>query len=497
MKIMQRNIPTSLSISIDTTAIPHWAWLLLIAVPLRFIGLGRESLWYDETFTLWIAKLPWDRFWLAIRGDVHPPGWYLIEKAVVSVFGGSEVALRLPSAVFGVIAVLLVWRIALALKFDRSTAFVAGMLTAMLPAALYYSQDARMYPLLLVGVLLMVLSAIKERWAWFAVGGIVTVYAQNLGVFYVLAIGFGALYFGAMKASITYSIMQFDPPLELEANKPYKLLFKPGEINQVKVSNRAAIIGPVLALVAIILVWLPWAWWGEFHQAQNIANGFWLYPLTPGGFLFAMPQITMGIRASDAVQIHLYGVSLGLTLIGVIVCREWLTTTRAGILLFTASLFIPVALAIISVEWRSVFLPRAMLPAGVLLMPIWAYTLMHLSPPNKRIALAIFIPTLLIGVVANYFPADGRVDIREWANPIIQQWQLGDVVYHISIDSDITLSAYTSTPAYLLPESNDLTQSLTDETKAAMGLQQVPFDDLRAWAISAPGCSTPIALWKR
>lgn len=443
------------SISVDLSAVPEWVWLLLIAVPLRFFNLAQESLWYDETFTSWIANLPWDRFFTAIRGDVHPPLWYIVEKIVVSLFGDSEIALRFPAAILSTAAVLLVWRIALDLKFDRGTAFVTGLLAAVLPSLLYYSQDARMYSLLTCCVLLMVWAAINDRWALFAIGGIGAVYTQNLAVFYVLGIGLSVL---ALRLFQYFNTL-LDAP------------FKFWDWNR--------LIKPILALSAIVLAWLPWAVWGLAHQAANISQGFWMAPLTPGAAMFALPQMTMSIRITDALQINVYGVAIGLSLIALIVCRSWFKTPQ-GLIILTACFGVPVLLALVSVVWRAVYLPRALLPSGVLLMLLWAYTLTHLSQQNRRVALALVIPMLAIGVVAHFFPAEARVDIRQWAQPILQNWRSDDVLYHLSIDSDITLSHYVRYPAYLLPESNDLSQSLTDETKQAMGMQQVPFDGLRA-----------------
>src|SRR5678809_1398424 len=120
--------------------IPDWAWLGLIAAILRFISLGSEGLWYDEGFTAWLVKLRPGDMWRAIQGDVHPPLWYLIEYLNVRTFGSSPFALRLPSAILGVLIVLMIWRLAGLIGFERKTALLAGLLAAVLPGAVYYSQ---------------------------------------------------------------------------------------------------------------------------------------------------------------------------------------------------------------------------------------------------------------------------------------------------------------------------------------------------------------------
>src|SRR6185369_16047245 len=118
-------------------SIPAWGWLMVLAAGLRLVGLGSESLWYDETFTALLAKLDLPHMLAAVRGDVHPPLWYLIEWLNVRIFGGSEFAMRLPAALFSVLAVWLVWRLAVGLGFMPKTALLAGVLAAVLPASVY------------------------------------------------------------------------------------------------------------------------------------------------------------------------------------------------------------------------------------------------------------------------------------------------------------------------------------------------------------------------
>lgn len=429
--------------------IPHWVWLVLIAAPLRLAGLGSESLWYDETFTAWLARLDLPAMFNAIKGDVHPPLWYIIEWLTVRVFGYSEFSLRLPSALLGIVAVLLVWRLALAVGVERRTALIAGVLAAIMPMALYYSQEARMYNLLSCLILVAAWAAIRERWLIFALASIGALYTQNLAVFYIAAIGIVAL-LSSLRSSRT-----------------------------------------VLRLVAAgVGIGGAWGLWLPtfLKQASAVKSSFWMPPLTFGSAIWVLPSMTMGIRIADILQIHVYGLAFGLSIIGLIVCRRWLLT-RPGLIVLAVIIGAPAIAALISVTWRAVFLPRALLPSSYALMLIWAYALTHLSIPNRQVAQAVTIPVLAIGLFAHYFPAFPRVDIPSWAAPINSQWQPGDVIFFTSIDSTIVMTYYLRDHPYaLLPEATDLNQSLTPETKAAMGMNEQPFDDLarshrRIWLV--------------
>jgi len=160
--------------------------ILAIATLLRITALS-QMLWYDEAYTAMLARLPLAQMVVATANDVHPPTWYLIEIAFVRLFGMSEASLRLPSAILGVLAVWLTYRLAKAIIPDQGEryALMAAGLMAINPFAVYYSQEARMYALLMVAVLLACLGAVERR-AWLLTLGVaLTLMSHNLGVIYI------------------------------------------------------------------------------------------------------------------------------------------------------------------------------------------------------------------------------------------------------------------------------------------------------------------------
>jgi 4-amino-4-deoxy-L-arabinose transferase-like glycosyltransferase len=420
--------------------IPAWLWLVGLASVLRLINLGAESLWYDEAFTAWIARLEWRQLWPALRGDTHPPLWYIIEWANVRILGDSEFALRVPSALFGVLIVLLVWRIAVRLHFQPKTAVLAGVLAAVLPAGLYYSQEARMYALLTCCVLWAALAAIEDNWLVFALASVGAVYAHNLGLLYVAAMG------------IAVAIPRF--------------------------RMWRSLIRPALAGVGVVLSWLPWAG-VAFHQAANVGQGYWVPKLSLGGLFWPFLGMTAGWRVADLFQIHVYTAVLGLTVIGLIASRKWLLS-RDGLIVLAVAFGMPLLTAGASVAWQSVYLHRTMLPAATMLVLYWAYSLNHLSKPNRQLARAIATPVLAICLIAHYFPAQFRQSQEPLTAPIRGNWQAGDVVYFMGLDGAILNRWYLFGLDYaVFPEETHLQQSLTAETKTALDLREVPFDDLR------------------
>ncbi len=124
--------------------------ITLLAFALRLAFLGRQSLWYDEAFSLAVARADWSVFWAALLSDgVHPPGYYAVLKAGLALLGQGEFALRFISVLAGTLAVPLMYQLGRALGGWRWEGVAAAWLLALNPFALWYAQEARMYSLLL------------------------------------------------------------------------------------------------------------------------------------------------------------------------------------------------------------------------------------------------------------------------------------------------------------------------------------------------------------
>ncbi len=115
--------------------------ILLVAYLIRMIALN-QSLWLDEAVTAKVA-LHYNFSDIITKfspTDFHPPFYYLFMKAWSSVFGYSEVALRMPSVIF---SILTGWMVYLIAGFWPMVFFLFN------PLIIYYSQEARMYMLVI------------------------------------------------------------------------------------------------------------------------------------------------------------------------------------------------------------------------------------------------------------------------------------------------------------------------------------------------------------
>ncbi|MBN1991419.1 MAG: glycosyltransferase family 39 protein [Anaerolineae bacterium] len=121
--------------------------ILLLAALLRFYQLAGQSLWADEGNSVALARRGFAEIVRRTAFDIHPPFYYWLLKIWTALFGSGEVALRSLSAVLGIGAVYLTWRLGCRLINERA-GLIAAFLVAISPLSVYYSQETRMYMLL-------------------------------------------------------------------------------------------------------------------------------------------------------------------------------------------------------------------------------------------------------------------------------------------------------------------------------------------------------------
>jgi mannosyltransferase len=129
--------------------------IVLIGAFLRVYHLGTQSIWFDEAFSVWISSLTLPQMVQATAADVHPPLYYFLLHYWIIVFGTSESTVRLLSVLFGVLAIPMIYVVGRQL-FNKETGLVGALILALSSFNIYYSQEARMYSLMvLLGLLSM------------------------------------------------------------------------------------------------------------------------------------------------------------------------------------------------------------------------------------------------------------------------------------------------------------------------------------------------------
>jgi mannosyltransferase len=120
----------------------------LLALGLRLYQLDAQSLWYDEAFSVYLARMDLAEISTRTAADIQPPLYYYLLHAWIGPFGDSAEALRGLSLLFGVLTVPLMYGVAWQLLRSRLASLLAALLVAVSPLHIWYGQEARMYTLL-------------------------------------------------------------------------------------------------------------------------------------------------------------------------------------------------------------------------------------------------------------------------------------------------------------------------------------------------------------
>ncbi|HWI45380.1 MAG TPA: glycosyltransferase family 39 protein [Rubrobacter sp.] len=124
--------------------------IMLLGAVLRFYGLGFQSLWSDELAS-------WDfsnretisQVIGGVRSDDNPPLYFLILRFAQVILGDSEWALRFPSAFAGWLCIPAIYLLGKRLYSGRE-GIVAALFLAVFWAPIYFSQEARVYSMLIL-----------------------------------------------------------------------------------------------------------------------------------------------------------------------------------------------------------------------------------------------------------------------------------------------------------------------------------------------------------
>ena len=136
------------------------ALIVLLALVLRCVGLTSESLWFDEGHSVLVARMGASEAVASLARDVHPPLYFLTLRAWIRAFGESDVSLRSLSVLFGVVAVGGVLALGRRIGGPRA-GLVAGLLAAVSPYFVAYSQEVRPYALLFALSVLSTLALLR------------------------------------------------------------------------------------------------------------------------------------------------------------------------------------------------------------------------------------------------------------------------------------------------------------------------------------------------
>lgn len=397
---------------------------VLLAAGLRVPYLF-ENLWYDETFSARMAQMDWSEFWTATARDIHPPLHNLMLMFWAQLGGSSAVWLRLPELGFGLLSIVLMYKVARSLRLDNRVALIAALVMAIMPSAVYYAVELRAYALmscLLLGALLAVL---HNRSFWFLVLCPLMYLTHHYGLIYCAVIGLsGFLYW----------------------------------------RNRDWFISSACLAIGMVF-WLPFV----FGQSGVVSDGFWIYN-SPGNVIRSF--VDMLTKASGQYA-AITAPAAVLLVVSLYSARHWILS-RPGLLWSSLVFGVPALAMAISYLYLPIFVSRYLYPSMILLAIPIAIAVSK-SQLLGRAALAIGI--VGIGVLA----VQPRTPFSQLAAQYCPQ---ATAFYHLNLEAAFTLSYAVPNAQHLVrPDARDQGAGLDPDDVPIFGFDTGDIDALRGQSV--------------
>ncbi len=380
--------------SIFSTANKHWLvvflLIMLLAVLARFSGLTKASIWHDEGFSVMLSSRDWLEIWAGSARDVHPPLYYELLHGWSLIFGSSPFVLRALSAVCGVIVVGLGYLVTLRISKRHNIAALAGLLLALNPFLVRYSQEARMYGVLGVFVLIAMLGLIR----------IVINSKDRLGyLLYILGISAG-LYTHYFMALVVISFWIYVISIYFVATKS-----KPGRVKLL--TNWRWWLANIVALA----LFMPWAgnMIKQFTRAQGLG---WLPKANLGTYHDTIWQFFTFTDAHKIWEVVYWAVPVVL-IVATIYATHQDKTKQHLVRMLGLFCFVPIALAISVSLIKPIFHERYFVFVVLGLCIILAFCISDIYKKHRYIAVlaaTVLIFSQLVGLRNVNSQAGHRMD---------------------------------------------------------------------------------------
>ena len=118
--------------------------LILLAFAVRVWNLAAQSVWWDEAYTVQTVRYGWDSFWQLQIIARHPPVYFLSVGLWGNLAGWSEFSLRFLSLVYGVVGIVLLYKLCVRLLTKSAGVWTLAVVSVS-PALVAYAQEGRSY----------------------------------------------------------------------------------------------------------------------------------------------------------------------------------------------------------------------------------------------------------------------------------------------------------------------------------------------------------------
>ena len=268
--------------------------IVVIVVGILFISLGafHKNIWFDESYSVGLARHTFGEIWSIGGHDVHPILYYWMLRIVYLITGGSIIAYKIFSVI--PIAILIILGYTHIRKdFGEKTGFIFSFLTVVLPEVAVYAVEIRMYSWAILAVTILSIYAYRlskedntKNWIIFGISSLASIYLH---------------YYGLMAAGLINVILLV------------YLIIKKRKKGLIFIISFGIVQG---------LAYLPWLM-NFVTQLSNVSHGFWIgfsFPKTPMELLSS--QLAGYVKSSDYTDL-LVPTVLSLELYGYIIYKTY------------------------------------------------------------------------------------------------------------------------------------------------------------------------------
>jgi mannosyltransferase len=390
--------------------------IVLLGLVLRVYHLAAQSFWWDEVFSAAVSTQALPAIISRTSADVHPPLYYFLLHYWENLFGTSDFAIRFLSVIFGVSAIPMIYVLGRRL-FDKEVGIISALILAISSFNIQYSQEARMYSLMVLLALLSMYFFVRflERNTLLTSFGYVLtttllVYSHVLGLLMLIAQNVYLVTVVLLSKKRTFRLLHW---LILEAI--VIVLFSPWI--GVVVSSASRAIKPLLAI-------------NTFTQTLTAYSGsvqlLWLFVVLAALSLFTFAKIRGPANWKEpakALESYSWEVRIA-NLKSLYLLAVWLLTFNV----------IPYAVSHLS--RYNIYLSKYVIAASTALYLIVAKGIGNISYNYAKLAMVGVILVLSAVNVQAYYVTPTKGDARDAMNYIDSNAKSGDLVLVYSGGSD-------------------------------------------------------------
>jgi mannosyltransferase len=456
-----------------------WAFLLLFALAMRFYALGSQSIWIDEAYSMELAAKSFPEIISETARDNHPPAYYLLLAVWMRAGSYTEDWARTLSAVLGALLIAAFYRFCRAIA-PWGVALIAAGLLAASPLAVWHSQDARMYALMLATMywalcffLAYLRSGSRLHWGLFVSMLAAALYSHIYSLF-------------VLPVFVTH------------------LFWDRAEI------PRARMRGALMALGIAATVYLPWII--VVMASAMRAAGFYK-PITLLTIPYTFYAFSVGYSLGPSVaELHRY--HQGVDLASHLKVEVFLAAGAFGVAfvaglrrlsslvgkysaLIMALLVFPILLPIGVTRFSQIdFNARYAILALPAYLFVIAVGLISLRPLLARFVVGLAVVSLMAGSLYNLYtnPSYAKEDTRSAFRLVQGKWEPGDCVYVIGVYSAFQYYSRDTTIRsgwvdFRSPQRAEQAERTLEQSER--GCRRIWFLSGREWEVDPIGLAVP------